>query len=136
MRARIVILVLASLVVASVPACSSKVPPTVTMPPRITIDPSASIYVSSNRNIDRVVQSLRDAGLRVTNTLEGNSYALVVKVGRGRGSSKCGTTANVVYILNYAGQRVMILKGRGKTGDCAPNAFNEMSNMLATYFLE
>lgn len=136
MRVRFVVLLILALAVGSFVACALPVPPTVTMAPRIPIEPGTPLFVTTNRERERVVQSLRDAGLNVSDRLQNDSYSLVVKVGRDRGTSKCGKVANVVYILNAIGQPFMIIKGRGKTGDCTPNAFSDMSQKLASYILQ
>jgi hypothetical protein len=46
----------------------------------------------------------------------------------------CGGTHNVIYTLEGNGQQLMEIKGRGLTGDCIPNVFDDMSQMLSTYF--
>ena len=62
------------------------------------------------------------------------TYTLIAKVGSKRGSSEpCGTTNNVVYDLRSGSGRVLVIKGRGRTGTCKPNIFDDMSQKLAGY---
>ena len=43
-------------------------------------------------------------------------------------------SSNVVYILDGRGGHLMVIKGRGLTGACVPNIFDDMSQKLATSF--
>ena len=120
---------------ALVVACTTTVPATVTMGPTAPLVSPAKVFLTAARQYDRVAQSLRDAGIEVENNWDSAAYALQVNVGSGRGSGKeCGSVNNVAYILSRAGMRVMIIKGRGSTGACTPNVFDDMSNKLASYF--
>jgi len=40
----------------------------------------------------------------------------------------------VLYILNGRAGRILVLKGRGMTGGCSPNIFDDMSRLLARHF--
>ena len=40
----------------------------------------------------------------------------------------------MAYIMNGSVGRIMILKGRGLTGSCSPNIFDDMSRLLARHF--
>jgi hypothetical protein len=82
----------------------------------------------------RVAESLRTAGVQLTESLSEADYTLNVKVGRGRGSNSCGGTSNVAYILDGGRRHLMVIKARGLTGTCIPNVFDDMSYKLATFF--
>ncbi len=113
--------------------CASTVPATVTMRPASPLEANATIYLKTRVRLRRIALSLRDAGLTPTNQVEGAGYTLDVRVGSGRGSSDCGRVSNVAYILTRAGSRVMAIKGRGRTGSCTPNVFDDMSQKLAWF---
>ena len=114
-------------------ACASHVPATVSWTARVPITTSASIYVLAQRQHERIVKSLVDAGLKVSDEWTGEGYSLKVSVGSSRLRRGCGTVNNVAYVLNGDGQRLMVIKGRGATGSCEPNVFDDMSRTLATY---
>jgi hypothetical protein len=117
-------------------ACSHVVPATVTAMPQVPIDKGANIFVVAQAQRDRIVKSLVDAGLNVSDEWAVDDYSLTVSVGRWRGSSGCSGVSNVAYVLNDAGRRLMVIKGRGATDDCVPNVFDDMSRLLAVYAAE
>jgi hypothetical protein len=136
---RIAILLLALLVapLGLVLACTSKVPATVTVSPPLPIK-SAKIFLLAHSQRDRIAKSLIDASLDVTDEWTTDSYALTVRVGNRRGARACGAVSNVAYELrgivpNAGAQRLMVIKGRGGTGSCEPNVFDDMSRLLASY---
>ena len=137
MRANVFLFVVFAFVLPPVllllPSCTS-VPATVTYGPSMAITGEPVISLAARKQHTRIELSLRDAGLDPTGDWSGTSYGLEVKVGRTRGSRDCGTTNNVVYILNRGGMRVLVIKGRGMTGSCSPNVFDDMSQKLAEYF--
>lgn len=114
-------------------ACTSPVPPTVTKAPIAPITGRAEVFLSATEQGPRIRKSLRDAGFEVVSST-GAPYTLVVKVGNGRASMECGAVNNVSYDLRSPGGRVMVMKGRGRTGTCTPNIFDDMSRKLASYF--
>ena len=138
MRANVFRFVFFAFVVSSVllllPSCTSVVPATVTYGPSMAITGEPVISLVARRQLARAELSLRDAGLDPTGDWGDTSYRLDVKVGRTRSSRECGTTNNVIYILSKKGQRVLVIKGRGMTGSCSPNVFDDMSEKLARYF--
>ena len=131
MAARMITLLLLFLTVGSLPACSSIVPPTITRTPQVTLRADAPMFLIAHRQRERIARSLMDAGLQVSSQNENDGYELIVKVGRGRGGSSCGSTANVAYILRSNRRNVLVIKGRGKTGACTPNMLDDMSLYLA-----
>jgi hypothetical protein len=115
-------------------ACSSLVPATATYEPTAPLEPGAVFYVTANSQRPRIIEALRAAGLKTTDQVNGGTYTLIAKVGNKRGSSApCGTTNNVVYDLRSDAGRVLVIKGRGQTGTCKPNVFDDMSQKLAGY---
>jgi hypothetical protein len=114
-------------------ACATPVPATVTWGPSMPITEDPSVFVMTNEQRPRIEQSLRDAGMIVVGSSGDANYRLEVAVGSSRGSQPCGKTANVRYILSRLGSRVLVIKGRGRTGACAPNVFEDMSRLLESY---
>jgi len=126
------IAIAAQVVLAS--GCTAPVPATVTRAPTTPLKASPAIYLQARRQMPRVAESLRNAGVRLTESNSEADYTLNVKVGRGRGSQSCGSTSNVAYILDGGGRHLMVIKARGLTGTCIPNVFDEMSQRLTTFF--
>lgn len=111
-------------------ACAANVPPTITSRAPVRLDPNGGVYVVAKEQREEIVESLQDAGITLASDLGSMSYALEVRLGSGRGTAACGYTNNVAYILTAAGQRLMVIKGRGPTGSCEPSIFDEMSREL------
>ena len=114
--------------------CTSPVPPTVTKPPTTSLNANPTVYLQAIVQRPRILESLRNARIRVAESFETADYILTIDVGKRRVKMKCGGMHNMVYRLSGGGSRLMEIKGRGLTGDCIPNAFDDMSQMLATYF--
>jgi len=114
-------------------SCSSTVPATVTMQPQAPLDPEARVFVSAVRQRGRIVESLRDAGVELTDDVRAADYQLQVKVGSTRSRRECGTVNNVSYVLTQGRGRLLIIKGRGPTGNCTPSTFDDLSGKLASY---
>ena len=112
-------------------ACASTVPATVTQRSGLPIDAEAPVFVFADRERDAVVTSLEKAGVRVAPRFEDMVYALEVRLGNPRGSDSCGATQNVSFALIRAGHRLLVIKGRGATGNCDPHVFDDMSRVLA-----
>jgi hypothetical protein len=113
--------------------CTSTVPAAVTMRPGYPLKPTARIYLSARMQWDRIAQSLEDAGLTPTDEFGNADYALDVRVGRNRSNAACGGLSNVAYTLTRDRRPVMVIKGRGRMGICAPNVFDDMSRKLASF---
>ena len=125
-------LLLAALLV--LPACTSRVPATVTVGPLMPISQEPRIFLTASSRYERVQRAMVDAGLSLTASVQEANYVLDVRIGSSRGSNECGSTNNVVYILNGGNQRILVIKGRGRTGNCPSNILDEMSRKLATFF--
>ena len=132
--AQIIALAAIALQVVFGSACTSPVPPTVTRPPTLPLKANPAIIVEANRQIPRIEESLRQAGVRLAESYAEADYILKVNVGRRRGNQTCGGTSNVAYILDGKTGHLMVVKGRGLTGTCIPNIFVDMSHKLVTYF--
>jgi len=117
-------------------ACTSTVPATVTRGPPGPVMTNPRIFVSASNQSVRIVRSLRDAGFTVKEGFRDVDYTLEVRIGDSRARRECGSVNNVIYILNQSGQQFMIIKGRGLTGSCSPNVFDDMSRKLASYYLD
>ena len=115
-------------------ACSSLVPPTVTRAPTVLLSKEPTILLAAPRQAPRITQSLSDAGVSVVAEPSGANYSLRVDVGGSRSSMVCGTMNNVRYLLLQAGVHLIVIKGRGWTGSCSPNIFDELSRTLASHF--
>ncbi len=114
-------------------ACATHVPATVTMSPNVPFKKGATVFVLAQRQRERIVESLTNAGLVVSDAWTGDGYSLTVRIGSRRGGQECGGTHNVAYTLSGAGQPLMVIKGRGRTGTCEPNIFDDMSQKLASF---
>ena len=125
---------LIALQVVLVSGCTSPVPPTVTRPPAMSLTANPMIYLQASVQRPRILESLRNARIRVAGSFEEADYILIVVLGDRRVDMKCGGMHNIMYTL--VGERVelMEIKGRGLTGECVPNVFDDMSQTLATYF--
>jgi hypothetical protein len=125
---------LIALQVVLLSSCTSPVPPTVTRPPTTSLKAHPAIYLQANVQRPRILDSLHGARIRTTISLEEADYILGVHVGERRVNMKCGGMHNIVYILSGEGSPLVEIKGRGLTGDCMPNVFDDMSQTLGTYF--
>ena len=117
-------------------ACTSTVPATVTRGPLGPVIANPRIFVSAPNQSERIVRSLRDAGFTVKEGFRDIDYMLEVRIGDSRARRECGSVNNVIYILNQSGQQFMIIKGRGLTGSCTPNVFDDLSRKLAAYYVD
>jgi hypothetical protein len=113
--------------------CTSPVPPTVTRSPTAPLKANPTIFLQATVQRPRIAESLRQAGVRLAPSFGEADYILNVKVGRRRRTQACGGTSNVAYILDGTTGHLMAIKGRGLTGTCTPNVFDEMSQKLASY---
>ena len=114
--------------------CTSPVPPTVTRVPMSPLDANPAIFLQANAQRPRIAESLRKAGVRLAESYSEADYILNVKVGKRRKTQACGGSSNIAYVLEGRDRHLMVIKGRGLTGTCAPNVFDDMSQKLATYF--
>jgi hypothetical protein len=125
---------LVALQVALVSGCVSPVAPTVTRPPMTSLKANPTIFLQATVQRPRIIDSLRNSRLRPATSYAEADYVLNVVVGKRRVKMECGGTHNVIYTLEGNGRQLMGIKGRGLTGSCIPNIFDDMSEMLASYF--
>ena len=126
-------LLLLTLLLALANGCASHVPATVTMPAIVSVDGRLPRFLIANVQRAEILKSLRDAGLNAVERPAERGYTLDVRLGSSRSSRPCGSLRNVSYVLKEASVRIMIIKGRGVTGSCSPNIFDELSQMLASH---
>jgi hypothetical protein len=131
---KITLAIAIALQVVLVFGCASRVPPTVTRAPTIPLKENPKIYLQVIGHKARGAESLRNAGVRLTESNAEADYILNVNVGERRGRRDCGIVNNIEYILYDNGRDLMAIKGRGLRGTCVPNIFDDMSQKLATYF--
>jgi len=132
MRIAIVFLCLLIIPISLTSGCASDVPATITRAPTTPIEKSGKFFLVATRQRERIKKSLIDAGLNATDALTADSYVITVAIGGGRATRVCGSVNNVNYVLSLGGQRIVIIKGRGATGTCEPNIFDDMSRKLAS----
>lgn len=61
------------------------------------------------------------------------AYSLEARIGKSRGRSSCGSTRNVIYTVETGGERALVVKARGKTGNCEPNVLDQLGRTAASY---
>lgn len=121
-------------------ACSSIVPATITRSSPVPLERDGGVWVMATRERAAIVKSLENAGIKVVKVVKdvsGANYLLNVRVGSSRGGSGCGSIHNVTYILTPTERRMrlMVIKGRGRTGSCKPSVFDNMSQALSNSML-
>ena len=114
-------------------SCTTPLPATVTRAPVSPLKSNPKIFVRAAAQRERIVESLRNAGLEAMNSSSGPDYTLEVRVGRSRRSTPCGGISTVAFVLSHEGRYVLVIKGRGLTGSCRPNIFDDMSHKLSSY---
>jgi hypothetical protein len=114
--------------------CTSPVPPTVTRTPTAPLIADPVVFLQASVQKPRIADSLRKAGVRLTESFSEADYILKVNVGRRHQNQTCGGSSNIAYVLDGRGGHLMVIKARGLTGTCVPNVFDDMSQKLATYF--
>lgn len=118
-------------------ACSSIVPATITRSSPVPLERDGGVWVMATRERAAIVKSLQNAGIIVAKDFGEAHYFLNVRVGSSRGGSGCGSVHNVTYILTLTERRMrlMVIKGRGRTGSCKPSVFDNMSQALSNSML-
>lgn len=128
--------VLRSLAIAIfVSSCTSTVPAFVAILPAVPLEGPPRVLLLAPSQGHRIAESLRRVGIEPVVKRHGNEYELVVEVGSDRSRPSCGTVNNVRYSLRRGSSiDILIIQGRGMTGNCSPNIFDDMSATLALYF--
>jgi hypothetical protein len=114
-------------------ACITDVAPTTRVLRPLDLKRAPVLFVSANRDRDRVVDSLTRAGLFVTQQIRQANLVLEAKLGAKKSDSPCGVVRNVIYLLRESGTPVLQIKGRGGTGWCPDNILNQISQKLARF---
>ena len=116
--------------VLTLPACGT-VPPTPTTQGTLVLEAEPSFYVTAAKQKPAVVDALRRAGIVVVDDLLESSHQLRVTLGVDKSFRDCGTLNNVKYTIRLQRRTLLEFAGRGWTGECQPNVFDEMSLELA-----
>ena len=134
-------------------SCAAAVQPILTSPPNAPIQANPTIFVAAQRDRGRITESLERLGIAVVDQGDPD-YLLRAKAGGGKRLAKnCGTFSNVSYELfdfskeyirdtrflrwgsvTRGDRRVLTMKGRGWTGGCSPNIWDDMSRTLVEQF--
>lgn len=125
---RVLLVFLAGLLVS----CATPEPPYVFVVEPLALAETPRLYVISNRDPERVVESLEKNGLEVTKGLREANLLLRVGFGADRKQTyECGQIRNVKYELRRANRLVLSIQGRGPTGKCDQNIVDQVSAELA-----
>lgn len=119
----------ASVLLLMIMGCAN-VPPRVTYAPSEPINRDRPFFLVASRERAKIEKALKQEGVATTAQNLTSMYELRVRVGRSLSNEKCGSVRNVSYEVLDQGMRVMIIKGRGPTGSCTSNIFEQMSKML------
>jgi hypothetical protein len=112
------------------PACGT-VPPTPTTPSFLVLEAEPSFYLIATKQKPEILAALRRAEIVVVDDLLESSHQLRVTLGVDKSFRDCGTLNNVKYAIRLQMRTLLELAGRGWTGECQPNVFDEMSRELA-----
>lgn len=124
----------ALLLLAGALACTTPVAPVTRLLGPLAADTERRLYVTTNAARENVISDLELAGFETTMDSRETPLVLVVKLGRVRQASHCGSLRNVVYQLRQAGVVIAVIKGRGWVGACRPGILLEMNGALARLF--
>lgn len=122
-----------SLLAALLVSCTTPEDPYTHIIEPLDLPDAPKVFVLSNLQNGRIVESLGTSGLEVTKTLGDANLLLRVRFGTSRGHTyECGNIRNLQYELRRANRLVLWMKGRGPTGRCGENIIDKMSVELAT----
>ena len=110
--------------------CASIVEPHITQGAAMPLDRDRPFFVVSPEQGKRVVEALSKADFKTAESYENSVYYLSVKIGQRRSVQSCGTVNNVRFEIKYMGEHIMTMRGRGATGTCTPNIFDEMTQLM------
>ena len=116
--------------VLTLPTCGT-VTPTPTKQGNLVLEAEPNFYVTAAKQKPAIVDALRRAGIVVVDDLLESSHQLRVTLGVDKSFRSCGTLNNVKYAIRLQRRTLFELAGRGWTGECEPNVFDEMSLELA-----
>lgn len=159
MHRLVIPLIAAALAVSTLLGCSGPKAPRITRAPAYPILLKA-VHVVVNRPefTEPAIEGLTKAGVPIAANQDDLFYMLRVDVGKPHWSLNCGTNRNVRYRLTYAippqtrvdrqlntwyksehkfqGERAIQMGGKGPTGDCAENIFEQMGVALRAQMME
>ncbi len=110
------------------------VAPVLTMKGSLSPESERSLYVTATKQKSIPLASLRRSGFTIAGDLLAAPYQLRITLGVDKAFRDCGTLNNVKYSLRSEGRPVLEISGRGWTGSCDPNIFDEMSQLLMRKF--
>ena len=112
-----------------IPACGTT-SPTVSIDDLALLEAKPKIYVIAAKQKTEILKVLSTTDLGLVGSLAGSDYQLRVTLGMDRGFKDCGTLNNVKYDLRHNQKTVVLIQGRGWTGNCRPNVFQEVTQKL------
>lgn len=113
-------------------SCTSPEPPYIRVIEPLALPDAPRIYLISNRNSQRMVESLNTNGLLIAKGISKANLLLRVNFGAKRKqTAECGQVRNLKYELRRANRLVLWIQGRGPTGKCADNIVDQMTAELA-----
>jgi hypothetical protein len=115
-------------------ACANTVPPRTTWGPSHAINLEPRIFVAASSQLERTKESMTKNRFTLVPSEREANYLLQVDIGSPRAPLDCGATSDVSYTLSAGSERVLVIKGRGKTGTCEPNVLDDMSLHLRSVF--
>ncbi|MCH2185576.1 hypothetical protein MK280_06860 [Myxococcota bacterium] len=116
-------------------SCATVTEPSITLPPTAPMHSDYPYFVTtagSANQKENIIRSMKAAGLTVEAEPREKFYTLEVTLGQVRSTNECGSLRNVIYRVTQMGARIMVIKGRGWTGNCTPGIYDEMSKILAS----
>jgi hypothetical protein len=127
----------AALVIAAIlglAACANTVPPRTDWGPSRELNLEPRIFVTASSQLERTKESMTKNRFTLVGSEREANYLLQVDIGSPRDPLDCGATNEVTYTLSAGPERVLVIKGRGKTGSCEPNVLDDMSLHLRSVF--
>ena len=121
-------------VILGLAACANTVPPRTDWGPAQELNLEPRIFVSASSQLERTKESMTKNRFTLVDSERDANYLLEVDIGSPRAPLDCGATNDVSYTLSAGAERVIVIKGRGKTGTCEPNVLDDMSLHLRSVF--
>ena len=113
-------------------SCTTPEAPYVRVIEPLALPEGPRIYIISNRDSQRIVESIEKSGLQIAKGISKANLLLRVNFGTDRRrTAECGQIRNVKYDLRRANRLVLWIQGRGPTGTCSDNIVDQMTTELA-----
>ena len=116
-------------------SCATVTEPSITLPPTAPVHSDYPYFVTTTGSANQkenIIRSMKAAGFTVESEPQEKFYTLEVVLGQVRNTNDCGSLRNVIYKVTQMGARIMVIKGRGWTGNCKPGIYDDMSKLLAS----